>query len=40
MNGQFALFDNRYKDFIENVKLNCPSDPSCINIAGVPYTTF
>ena len=40
LNGQFALFDNRYKDFIENVKLNCPSDPSCINIAGVPYTTY
>ncbi len=40
LNGQFALFDNRYKDFIENVKLNCPSDPSCINIAGAPYTTY
>lgn len=25
-----ALFDNRYKDFIEQVQLTCPSDPSCL----------
>ncbi len=25
-----ALFDNRYKDFIEQVQLDCPSDPSCM----------
>lgn len=40
LHGQLALFDNRYKDFIENVKLNCPSDPNCVNIGGVPYTTY
>jgi hemoglobin/transferrin/lactoferrin receptor protein len=25
-----AVFDNRYKDFIEQVQLACPSDPSCL----------
>ena len=25
-----SVFDNRYKDFIEKVRLNCPSDPSCL----------
>ena len=40
LNGQLAVFDNRYRDFIENVKLSCPSDPSCVSIAGVPYTTY
>ncbi|WP_415035206.1 TonB-dependent hemoglobin/transferrin/lactoferrin family receptor [Azonexus sp.] len=28
--GQVAVFDNRYKDFITDVSLNCPSDPDCI----------
>lgn len=28
--GQIALFDNRYRDFIENVRLTCPGDPLCI----------
>ncbi len=28
--GQIAVFDNRYRNFIENVKLNCPADPMCI----------
>ncbi|MDS4014440.1 MAG: TonB-dependent receptor, partial [Candidatus Accumulibacter sp.] len=28
--GQIAVFNNNYKDFIENVRLNCPSDPACI----------
>jgi hemoglobin/transferrin/lactoferrin receptor protein len=37
LNGQFAVYDNRYKDFIENVRLTCPADPRCI--AGVA-TTF
>ncbi|MGO4328814.1 TonB-dependent hemoglobin/transferrin/lactoferrin family receptor [Cupriavidus sp. M-11] len=31
-----ALFDNRYKDFIEQVQLNCPSDPACL--AGLRAT--
>ncbi|CAG9173678.1 Hemin receptor [Cupriavidus laharis] len=25
-----AVFDNRYHDFIEQVQLSCPSDPSCL----------
>ncbi|MBV2234226.1 MAG: TonB-dependent hemoglobin/transferrin/lactoferrin family receptor [Sterolibacterium sp.] len=28
--GQVAVFDNRYKDFIESDYLNCPTDPACI----------
>ena len=30
LRGQVALFHNRYKDFIESVRLDCPSDPACI----------
>lgn len=37
---QMTAYDNRYKDFIENVKLSCPADPSCLNIAGTPYQTY
>lgn len=28
--GQVAVFNNRYKDFITMVDLNCPADPDCI----------
>ncbi|SMB21100.1 TonB-dependent heme/hemoglobin receptor family protein/TonB-dependent hemoglobin/transferrin/lactoferrin receptor family protein [Sterolibacterium denitrificans] len=28
--GQFSVFDNRYKDFIESGYLSCPTDPACI----------
>lgn len=34
---QLAVFDNHYRNFISNVRLNCPGDPSCI--AGIG-TTF
>ncbi|MFC5300744.1 TonB-dependent hemoglobin/transferrin/lactoferrin family receptor [Azospira restricta] len=34
--GQVAVFHNKYKDFIETVRLACPSDPACI--AG--FTTY
>ncbi|GIZ53621.1 TonB-dependent hemoglobin/transferrin/lactoferrin family receptor [Noviherbaspirillum aridicola] len=34
--GQFAVYDNRYRNFIESVALACPSDPSCI--AGLRST--
>lgn len=34
--GEISLFDNRYKDFIDSVKLVCPGDPNCL--AG--YTTY
>lgn len=30
MRGQFTVYDNRYKDFIESVRLTCPGDPLCI----------
>lgn len=30
MRGQFTVYDNRYKDFIESVRLTCPADPLCI----------
>lgn len=26
---QFAVYDNRYKDFIESIQLACPGDPNC-----------
>ena len=28
--SQIAVYNNQYKEFIENIKLACPSDPSCI----------
>ena len=28
--GQLSVFDNRYKNFIESVRLTCPTDPSCV----------
>lgn len=30
LRGQISIYDNRYKDFIESVRLNCPADPHCI----------
>lgn len=38
--GQLTAFDNRYKNFIENVRLSCPSDPNCVSVGGTPYTTY
>lgn len=38
--AQISVFDNHYKDFIENVKLNCPKDPGCVSIGGTNYTTY
>lgn len=29
MRWHIAIFDNRYRDFIETVQLSCPSDPRC-----------
>lgn len=37
---QVTAYDNRYKDFIDNVRLNCPADPSCVSIGGTNYTTY
>lgn len=36
LRGQFSIYDNHYKDFIERVRLNCPTDPNCI--AGLTRT--
>lgn len=30
MRAQFTVYDNRYKDFIETVRLSCPTDPLCV----------
>lgn len=38
--GQVTVFDNHYKNFIENVRLACPSDPNCVSVGGTPYTTY
>ena len=35
---QIAVYDNRYKDFIENIQLQCPTDPACI--AGLSGGTY
>ena len=35
---QVAVYDNRYKDFIENIQLQCPTDPACI--AGLSGGTY
>ncbi len=40
MRAQLTAYDNRYKDFIDNVRLNCPSDPNCVRVGGTPYTTY
>ncbi|MCP5268835.1 MAG: TonB-dependent hemoglobin/transferrin/lactoferrin family receptor [Zoogloeaceae bacterium] len=34
--SQIAIYNNQYKDFIENLRLNCPSDPACVP----GYTTY
>ncbi|MBI3283787.1 MAG: TonB-dependent hemoglobin/transferrin/lactoferrin family receptor [Burkholderiales bacterium] len=36
LRGQLSYYDNRYRHFIENVRLNCPSDPRCL--AGLATT--
>lgn len=38
--GQVTVFDNHYKNFIENVRLSCPSDPNCVSVGSTPYTTY
>jgi len=38
--GQISIYDNRYKDFIESVRLNCPSDPNCVKVGSTNYTTY
>ncbi len=38
--AQIAVFHNKYKDFIENVRLACPADPACVTIGGINYITY
>jgi hemoglobin/transferrin/lactoferrin receptor protein len=40
LRAQATVFDNHYKNFIENVRLSCPADPGCITIGSVDYTTY
>lgn len=35
---QVAVYDNRYKDFIESVQLTCPGDPDCV-LPAPPWRT-
>lgn len=37
LRGQVALYDNRYKDFIDSVRLGCPGSPQCIPGIAVTY---
>ncbi len=37
LRGQFTVYDNRYRDFIESVRLTCPADPECIGGLAVTY---
>lgn len=39
LRGQVSIFDNRYKDFIESVRLSCPGDPRCISGLSTTYTS-
>ncbi|NHQ84787.1 TonB-dependent hemoglobin/transferrin/lactoferrin family receptor [Iodobacter sp. HSC-16F04] len=35
--GSFTAFDNRYKDFIEQVSISCPGNPLCVPGTNVTY---
>ncbi|WP_081686790.1 TonB-dependent hemoglobin/transferrin/lactoferrin family receptor [Chitinilyticum litopenaei] len=35
--GSVTVFDNRYKDFIEQVSINCPGSPACVPGAALIY---
>lgn len=37
VSGHVAVYDNHYQDFIANVRLNCPTDPRCINGVGITF---
>ena len=30
LRGQVSVYDNRYRDFIESMRLTCPGDPQCL----------
>lgn len=38
--GQLSVYDNRYKEFIERVRLACPGDASCVSAGGIDYATY
>lgn len=37
LRARIAAYDNRYRNFIESVRLNCPGDPNCVNGIGTTY---
>lgn len=37
LGGSFSAFDNRYKDFIEQVSISCPGNPMCVPGTSVTY---
>ena len=37
LRGQVSFYDNRYRNFIESVRLPCPGDPGCISGLAVTY---
>jgi hemoglobin/transferrin/lactoferrin receptor protein len=37
LRSQVSVFDNYYRNFIESVRLSCPSDPSCITTLGSTF---
>lgn len=37
LSGSVAVYDNRYEDFIEQLRLNCPSDPACLSGLASTY---
>lgn len=40
LRGQVAVFDNRYRNFIESVRLVCPGDARCIAGIGTTYMSL
>ncbi len=34
LRAQIAAYDNRYRNFIDSVRLNCPGDPNCVSGIG------
>jgi len=37
LRAQIAAYDNRYRNFISSVRLNCPGDPSCVPGIGTTH---
>ncbi|WP_164521393.1 TonB-dependent hemoglobin/transferrin/lactoferrin family receptor [Iodobacter ciconiae] len=37
LGGSFTAFDNRYKDFIEQISIACPGNPMCVPGTSITY---